>query len=84
MDMGVRITMYGPAVYEIQVGGALDASWIRMVQLEGFSVVESADEGAVTLVSGTFKDQAALHGFLDWLYEFNLPLISVQLVGERQ
>jgi hypothetical protein len=79
----MKVTMHGPAVYEIHVRGVLDASWINMTEIQSFAVVEAADQGAVTVLSSTFQDQAALHGFLDWLYGFNLPLISVQHVGKR-
>ena len=65
--------------YDIRVEGQLSADWSDW--FDGLKVCQMPN--GETVLSGRL-DQAALHGFLDWLYEFNLPLISVQLVGERQ
>lgn len=76
--MGTQVTMYGPAIYELRVLGALDASWIETMHIETIEVIESPDLGTVTVLTGTFRDQAALRGVLDRIYRLNLPLISVQ------
>jgi len=79
--LGCRITMYGPAVYELQIQGRLDKSWIAQMQIETISVVDETDSGPVSVLTSTFVDQAALRGMLDRIYNLNLPLISVRHIG---
>ena len=81
--MATKVTMHGPCVYELQVRGALDASWIEMMEFESLSVLESQNQGTITVLNGTFQDQAALRGLLDRIYRLNLPLISVQYINEK-
>jgi hypothetical protein len=68
---------------EIIIKGRLDPSWsewfmgLHLTHLEG-------DE---TLLSGPLPDQAALHGLLERIRDFNLTLISVScrlLPGDAQ
>ena len=62
-----------PDYYEIKIKGYLDPGWsecfapMRLTHLEGNQ----------TLLSGTLPDQAALHGLLERIRDFNLTLISV-------
>ena len=69
-------TLDRPAIYQIQVPGALDERWSDWVG--GLTIaVESEDDGPpVTTLTGTL-DQAALQGVLRRLYSLGLPLISV-------
>jgi len=80
--METQVTMYGPAIYELRVRGALDASWIETMHIETIEVVNSPDQGPVTVLTGAFQDQAALRGVLGRIYRLNLPLISVKLIRE--
>ena len=80
--MATKVTMHGPCIYELQVRGALDASWIKMMELETVTVLESDEQGTITILHGMFQDQAALRGLLDRLYRLNLPLISVQYISD--
>ena len=80
--METYVTMYGPAVYEVRVQGALDASWIETMHIEAIEIVNSPDQGPVTVLTGAFRDQAALRGVLDRIYRLNLPLIAVKLIRE--
>jgi uncharacterized protein YbjT (DUF2867 family) len=63
--------------YEIKIKGQLDQRWsewfagLKLTQLE-----ENA-----TLLSGSLPDQAALHGLLERIRDFNLTLISVNSGG---
>jgi hypothetical protein len=80
--METQVTMYGPALYELRVRGALDASWIETMHIETIEVIDSA-QGAVTVLTGAFQDQAALRGVLDRIYRLNLPLISVRHIDSE-
>jgi hypothetical protein len=71
-----KLTLHGPAVYEIKVPGELDESWSDWAG--GMTIaVESEGQGPpVTTLTG-IVDQAALHSLLRRLYSLGLPLISV-------
>lgn len=81
--MATKVTMCGPAVFELQVRGVLDESWIELLGVETIAVNETPDQGAVTVLTGMFYDQAALRGLLERLYTLNLPLLAVRHVDDR-
>jgi hypothetical protein len=70
-------------VYEIRVRGRLDDRWA-----EWFSgvVISSEDgpDGGTTTLTGTIVDQAALRGILERIWDLNLTLISLNVVGARR
>ena len=73
-----KLTLYQTATYQIKVPGHLDESWSEWAG--GMTItVESEGDGppAVTTLTGTIADQAALQGLLRRLYSLGLPLISV-------
>lgn len=62
-----------PEYYEIKIQGVLDAGW-----QDWFAGLEMTYlQENVTLLSGFLPDQAALHGLLERIRDFNLKLISV-------
>ncbi len=69
-----------PATYQIRVCGQVPAS--RADWLGGMSICLALREGepAVTVLEGELSDQAALAGVLNTLYEWRLPVLSVQLL----
>ena len=70
--------MNPPVVYEIEVSGWLDAAW--SVWLVGMTVEphEKPDGSIVTRLVGPVRDQAALRGLLDRLFDLNLKVISMR------
>ena len=64
----------GEARYEIRVHGVLDTSW--SVWLDGLEVRPL--DGGQTLLTGTVRDQAALHGLLTKIRDLGLPLLGVE------
>ena len=66
-----------PADYRISVQGRINPSWSD--RLEGMTIRQTAvDAGPpVTTLQGELKDQAALAGVLNTLYELHLSLLSV-------
>ncbi len=59
--------------YEIKVKGHLDPRWSQW--FGGLQLTQL--EGGLTLISGSLADQAALHGLLEHIRDFNLILVSV-------
>ena len=69
-----------PGIYYIKVKGILDRKWSDW--FDGFDIrYEVGDE---TLLIGTVRDQAALHGVLTKIRDLGLPLLSVQRIGTAQ
>lgn len=64
------------AMYTIRVAGHLDPVWSE--SFAGFAVVPEPD--GETVISGTVRDQAELHGLLNTLFRLNLVLIDVRRV----
>ena len=67
-----------PATYSIRVVGHIDENW--SARLGGLQVTSTGSEGkrAITTLSGSTIDQAALFGVLKTLYDMRLPLLSVE------
>ena len=71
-----------PASYRIRVQGHLDDSWSD--RLGGMVITRAftADKEPMTILIGHLKDQGALCGVLNALYDLHLPVISVELLDE--
>jgi hypothetical protein len=67
-----------PAAYRIRVRGRVKASWTD--RFDGMTISSSAQTQhiAVTTLSGTVPDQAALIGVLNALYALRLTLLTVE------
>ncbi len=62
-----------PEYYEIKIKGHLDPRWS-----EWFAGLQLTHlESDLTLLSGSLADQAALHGLLEHIRDFNLTLVSI-------
>ncbi|MFC1766774.1 hypothetical protein ACFL6U_32455 [Planctomycetota bacterium] len=71
------------AKYRIQVRGDLDPRWSDRLGGMSISVEHQSGQRAVTTLTGSLRDQAALSGVLNTLHELHLPVISVScLDGE--
>ena len=68
--------MKGPAIYRIKVEGALDARWSD--RIEGMNITPAAGALDATVLVGRLRDQAALSGVLNTLYELHFPVLSVE------
>jgi hypothetical protein len=62
-----------PARYELRVEGVLDGRWS-----EWFGGLQVSNEGDQTILSGTLRDQSALHGVLDQVGDLGLTVITVR------
>ena len=67
-----------PATYRIRIRGHLPKRWSD--RLGGMTITTDDREGEapVTTLSGWLRDQAALLGVLNTLYDLHLPLLSVE------
>jgi hypothetical protein len=68
-----------PGAYRIQVKGILDCKWSDW--FDGFVITPQPDDE--TLLVGTVKDQAALHGLLAKIRDLGLPLLTVQRIEDE-
>ena len=62
--------------YRIEVSGHLDPKWADW--FDGFDITQK--DSNTTLLSGTVKDQSALHGLLAKIRDLGLSLLSVYRV----
>jgi len=72
------------ASYRVRVQGHLDDSWSD--RLGGMVITRAftADKQPMTILIGRLRDQAALAGVMDALYNLHLPVFSVELLDEMQ
>jgi hypothetical protein len=76
-------SMSKPNVYQIEIEGRISASF--STRLEGMQITESqAKDGKIkTTLVGRLRDQAALSGILNTLYELHTSVISVTCLDRR-
>ena len=68
-----------PGKYRIRVQGSLDQKWSE--RMGGLSIVSASvkdQQEPVTELIGQVRDQAALSGILNTLYELHMMLLSVE------
>jgi hypothetical protein len=68
--------------YEIKIQGHLKerwASWLTGSQIQ----IDHLDGCENTIIKAIIRDQAALRGLLNKLWDLNLTLISVRLIRDR-
>jgi hypothetical protein len=72
------------AVYKIVVQAELDESWSE--RLGGFEIKIERLKGKkpVSVLVGQINDQSALSGIMNMLYEFHIPIISVNMLSEKK
>lgn len=61
-----------PARYQVRVEGVLDSRWS-----EWFGGLQVTSEGGETVLSGTLRDQSALHGVLAQIGNLGLSIVAV-------
>jgi len=75
-------TIDSPATYQIRVIGHLDENWSNRLGSLTITSTRVKDQPLITSLEGTLIDQAALFGVLMALYDFGLPLLSVECLGK--
>jgi len=74
------LTLGEPAVYRIVVQGHLGSRMSDRLGGLRITTGNHSDLTPVTTLVGQVRDQAALSGVLNALYELHLPVLSVELV----
>ena len=79
-----KFKFHSPAVYKIKVGGVLSNKWSERLEGLQINVVHPKEEDPVTILIGQINDQAALSGVLNTLYDNHLPIISVNMLNDKE
>ena len=66
-----------PGTYRIEVQGQLEASWSDRLGGMHITTDSSGKQCTMTTLEGRLRDQAALMGVLNSLYELHLSILSV-------
>jgi hypothetical protein len=69
-----------PAVYEITVLGELNEKWLQRLGGLKISRKLAKYKKPVSILKGSLKDQSALSGVLNTLYEMHLSVVSVKMI----
>jgi hypothetical protein len=76
-----RIRLDQPAIYQIKLLGRLGQEWSTTLDNLELSVSEMENGIAITTLSGTVTDQAALHGLLNQIRDLGLVLLLVECLN---
>ena len=71
-----QLTPGEPASYRIEVEGSLDEKWSGRLGGMQMDTASRADQKRVTTLTGTVRDQAALMGVLNGLYQLHMNALS--------
>ena len=80
----IEFKFHSPAVYKIKVGGVLSDSLSERLGGLQINVVHPKGEDPVTILIGRINDQAALSGVLNTLYDNHMPIISVNMLNDKE
>lgn len=72
----------GAGTYRIEIEGELNADWEPRLGDLRMTSWRSKDGGRLTVLKGRVRDQAALAGILNTIYELRVPLLSVQRLDD--
>ena len=72
-----------PAIYKIKVEGVLKENWIENFQGLKVNIEGSLSGNPVSVLTGKINDQSALSGLLNTLYNFNMTILSVNMLKSK-
>lgn len=77
-----KLKHYEIAEYQIRFQGAIDESWIEYLDLDLTVQLNQEDPQSITTtLTGKIRDQAALLGLLNHIYNLGLPILSVEYIS---
>lgn len=81
MQSSENVKFETPAVYRIRVKGHIDDSLTD--QLGGMIITRAftSEKQPLTILVGNMRDQAALSGVLNELYDMHMPILTVESVS---
>ena len=72
-----------PAIYEIKVLGELSTDWSERLQNMKIEVSHKKEGKPISTLTGLIRDQSALAGILNTLYELHLSVLSVKILDKN-
>ena len=75
------LTLDQPALYQIEIQGLLDATWSANFAGMMISTLAIRELSNITILRGVVVDQATLHGILNSIRDFGLPLLKVECLS---
>ena len=76
------LSFQGPGTYRIRFRGSLAEHWFEGLGDIRSTIGEADDRTPVTTLVGRFRDQAALLGMLNTIYDLHLPLLEVEYLED--
>ena len=76
--------MGGSSTYRIVVKGELDPRWFDRLGGMRITIDRLVEKGPVTTLVGPLRDQAALEGVLNTIFDLHLPVLSVERLNEQE
>jgi hypothetical protein len=75
-----KIRLDQPLVYQVKLQGRLPERWISLIDGETISYGMLPDGTTFTILTFIAIDQSALHGILNQIRDFDLPLLSLDIL----
>jgi hypothetical protein len=72
-----------PLSYRIEMVGQIDPEWSAVLAGLSISTVQDPGGRILTILSGVLPDQASLRGVLTTLWDMNLILRSIFVIGSE-
>lgn len=82
-DKNSRPTMSAPADYRIVVQGSLGEAHSRRLGGLNVSVLYDDSGEPATILLGRLRDQAALMGLLNNLYDLHMPIVLIENLNRK-
>jgi hypothetical protein len=71
-----------PAIYQIKIKGLIDKNKTNYLADMQITYEHLEDDKPVSILIGKLKDQSALSGILNSLYDLHMPVISVKILKD--
>lgn len=78
-----KLSRSAPLTYAICVSGMLDSHWAKSLGDLSITTETAPNQNAVTWLRGEVRDQAALVGLIDRLFDLGTVLVLVDCISAR-